>query len=171
MIWPNIKGWSADCDRTFLYEWAIQVKARTIVEIGVYAGRITVALAAAAKENSGVVYCVDPWEEMPNGEEIARKFLRTVTENDLQDVVRIYAETSAQFASRLKGEVDLVWVDGGHGYDDVMTDLTCWRPRTKALFGHDWHLPSVRAAVMDYAAAKDRKCWKLEGSENVWVLS
>ena len=168
--WPDIRGWCADCDRNYLHDIIVANQARTVVEIGVYAGRMTIALAAAVRRTGGVVHCVDPWQEMPNGAEVARLFLDTLTRYSLQDVVRIHAETSVEFAARLAGAVDLVWIDGGHRYANVMADLSAWQPRSATTFGHDWHLPDVRTAAQDYAEANGLETFRLVGTDNIWTV-
>lgn len=49
--------------------------------------------------------------------------------------------------------LDFLFVDAGHSYEMVNADLVAWRPKlrkTGAIFGHDWHMESVRRAVKDF---------------------
>jgi hypothetical protein len=186
---PDIRGWSGDNDRQFMYDRVVEVNAKSILEIGIYCGRMTAALAAAAKVTGGVVHSVDPWPpyEMPNGAEIAREFLDTVTRYRLQDQVKIYAETSMEFAAHFCGRFDLAWIDGGHTYDIVLFDIATWYPRSTAFYGHDWHIEAVRKAAEEYvriwnmhipeggAVADNSRNWdmrayKIEGTDNIWTL-
>jgi predicted O-methyltransferase YrrM len=168
--WPDIAGWCKDCDRQFLYDLIVARKARFVLEIGVYAGRMTVALAEAVRVTGGVVHCVDPWQEMQDGAAVAREFLATVTAHSLQDVIRIHAETSAAFAARWYGDFDFAWIDGGHRYEDAMADLCAWVPRSDALYGHDWHLEGVRKAAQDYAGSHGMLALRIENTDNIWTL-
>lgn len=169
--WPDIKGWCADRDRTYLYDLIVARHARTIVEVGVYAGRMTVALAAAARATGGMVHCVDHWREMANGGDIAREFLETLTAHDLQDVVRIYCEASATFAERFLGAIDVLWIDGGHDKATVLCDLMGLGGRATSVLGHDWHLPGVRDAAAEYAASHGFTVCNAAGTDNVWYLT
>jgi hypothetical protein len=57
-------------ERLLLYRLAISLPRNcTIVEIGSYIGASSSFLASAAKEKSGILYCVDTWknEEMSEG--------------------------------------------------------------------------------------------------------
>lgn len=168
--WPNILGWSADRDRQYLYDLIVAIPARVVVEIGIYAGRMTVALAEAVRVTGGIVHSVDPWQEMADGPMVARAFLDTITKYDLQDVVRIHAETSEAFSKRLAGTVDLVWIDGGHSYQDVETDLVAWGNRAANIYGHDWHLPGVRHAAEAYAQEHGMTVGIIPGTDNIWTM-
>jgi hypothetical protein len=58
------------------------------------------------------------------------------------------AEAAAFFRNR---SVDMVFIDGGHRYEDVWGDIEAWLPKTrKLLCGHDYnhkHWPGVVQAV------------------------
>lgn len=170
--WPDIKGWSLDVDRAFLYERIIALQADKVVELGVYAGRMTFALAEALRHTGGVVHCVDPWEEMPNGPEIAREFLNTVTKYQLEDRVRIHAQSSHDFALRnVPAHVCLTWIDGMHTFEAVRQDLEDWYERSRVVYGHDWHLEGVRTAATEYARSAGLVARKIEGTDNIWTVS
>jgi predicted O-methyltransferase YrrM len=189
MNWADIRGWSKDCDRQFMYDRIVEYDAKTILEIGIYAGRMTVALAAAATLTKGLVHSVDPWLEMADGAVVAREFLDTYTKFNLQDTVKIHAETSTDFAARYRGRIDLAWIDGGHTYACVLDDLKAWFGRSSVLYGHDWHIDGVREAAIEYARiwnSKDASVlgavvdyattftitpYKIEGTDNIWTFA
>ena len=173
MNWPDIRGWCADCDRDYLCEAIVASQARTAVEIGVYAGRMTVALAAGVRRTGGILHSVDDWTEMgAEGPGVARQFLDALTRYGLQDVVRIHAETSAEFAARWGARpVDLVWIDGSHRYEDVLADLAWWQPLAAQCYGHDWHMDDVRRAAEEYASGHGRSAHKITGTDNIWTVS
>lgn len=48
--------------------------------------------------------------------------------------------------------LDFVFIDAGHGYDDVKKDITNWMPKIKEdgfIIGHDYTLSSVSKAVKE----------------------
>jgi len=79
------------------------------------------------------------------------------------------------FASTLFSDeyFDFVYVDGRHGYADVMEDLTLWYPKVKkngVLCGHDFgnkSTPEVELAVRDFCNSKGLELFKMDDLD--WV--
>lgn len=106
----------------------------TVVEIGSWKGRSTVALASAIRaRGDGKVFAIDPHTGTSDGPEpgpvsTASEFLANVRAAGLQPFVELIQTTAHEarlgFASR---SVDVLFVDGSHHYDDVKTDILDWQ--------------------------------------------
>src|SRR5947209_13927034 len=128
----------------------------TVVEIGSWKGRSTIALAAGARQRrGGRVYAVDPHEgirRLPelgtSWEDFVRNLDRAGVSEHVEPLRMRSAEALAHFCF---GCVDVLFVDGSHVYRDVLADIDGWTPRLShgatAAF-HDWsHYPDVRRAL------------------------
>ena len=67
---------------------------------------------------------------------------------------------SERAAPRFSREVDMVFVDGGHLYEDVVLDLRLWWPKIRSggiMAGHDYNVRwwGVVKAVNEFASAKN----------------
>ena len=64
-------------------------------------------------------------------------------------------------------ELDFVWIDAGHEYEDVVEDIKLWYPKIKDggfILGHDVNQTQVRRAVRQqfgdtWSQAKQQKIW------------
>ncbi len=70
-------------------------------------------------------------------------------------------------------QVDFVYIDAGHSYDDVQQDITTWWPLLSArgmLAGHDFdHThPDIVRAVEEFAAAGDLTIYLTQEHPNSW---
>jgi len=103
---------------------ALAVDGPCAVEIGSWEGRSAIALAlglrAAAK--GGAVHAIDPHLHDTQAELEAN--LERTGLRDAVEVLTMYShDARPRFADR---SVDVLFVDGSHDYDDVMTDLDDW---------------------------------------------
>ncbi len=127
----------------------------TAVEVGVASGRSAVYLAEALSElcKGFLLRLVD---DLSYGGESQRQEIeghlaavRPRLSGSLQLQVGASVETAAQYADR---SLDFVFIDGDHGYESVRDDIAAWLPKVKLgglLAGHDYRIPSVRAAVVE----------------------
>jgi len=136
-----IEGWM-DIDEL---EWLCETaeKMGTVVEIGAWKGRSTIALLRGCK---GVVFSVDPWRKHPEG---YREFLYNTSEFDN---LAIFKMSSLKAASMFNGSpVDMVFIDANHEYESIKSDIEAWLPKTKKIIcGHDYGdplSPGVKQAV------------------------
>jgi predicted O-methyltransferase YrrM len=122
------------------------------VEVGSWVGNgSTRVLSEVLRPAGGKLYCVDTWAGSDNVEHhlkfreqygsMFRVFARNVWRYAGQGVVRPLALPSTE-ASRLfpDGSVDLVFIDGNHGYSAVKEDIAAWLPKVRSggiLCGHD----------------------------------
>jgi predicted O-methyltransferase YrrM len=147
-------GWMHDGELAWLAERAAE--AQTIIEVGCWKGRSTLALA---DNTPGVVYAVDHWQGStgdPHLTEVAA----------LGGPDGLYATFLANMGSRVQAgagkvvplrmsaveaaltmfapqSVDLVFIDASHLRDDVRRDIALYRPLVRPggiLCGHDYNI-------------------------------
>jgi len=141
-------------------------KSASIAEVGSWRGR---SACAFAENTTGTVYCTDTWQDDAYG---------AVFPGDAPDLCqrpnwlwdefkhntspyanivpfRMTSLQGAAEATRLGLTFDVVFVDAGHNYEDVIGDINAWRPLLRpdgVLCGHDLypdgpHHPGVLRAV------------------------
>jgi hypothetical protein len=148
----GIEGWSTPVELGWLK--ATASKMDSVAEVGCWKGRSTVALASGCE---GVVYAVDHWQGSKDERDGAHK---EATERDiLEDFLRNTAAhanivplqgDSVNIAGEFDGAVDMVYIDAGHTYEEVVIDIQSWKPHARKLIcGHDFNHPDVARAVMD----------------------
>jgi len=155
----QIDGWMTERELAWLAMQASQ--RRRIIEIGSYQGRSTRALA---DNTPGTVYAVDVWAIGDWAKEIdwmAKKFeelgpefvfdgFRSNMEPHIETgkVVPIRSTSVAAAVDLCDEEFDMIFIDGAHDYDSVITDIVMWQPlATGLLCGHDYDHPQVARAV------------------------
>lgn len=144
----HIWGWMSPTELEWLYAQAHEMDS--VVEIGCLHGRSSFALASGCP---GRVYCIDPWND-PGWE----SWNASVGER-FENVTGI-REPSPHAGRRIRGKVDMVFIDGAHDYASVKADIDYWLPRTtKLLCGHDYvpdsELQGHEAAFPDVKRAVD----------------
>lgn len=143
--------------------------SRLIVEIGVWKGRSTTALALGTL---GVVYAVDHWLGSPEELESAHFVMATSEGRELVLLeamrnlgplreagrcVPIMLDSAAAQALiapavQARGGADMIFLDGSHDYRSVARDISIWRPLVAdggLLCGHDYPWPGVTQAVRE----------------------
>jgi len=136
-----------------------------IVEVGVEFGRSTSVIAEVAKERKFSFTAVDAWV----GEYSAQAKAHVESQmNKYGWEFTLLSTSSVEAGKKLKGNLDLVHIDGDHEKEAVLVDCDTWLPRVKANgyalfddYGHD-SLPGVYAAVTEYME-KHYGQWKFVG--------
>jgi precorrin-6B methylase 2 len=138
----DIKGWMSEEELRFLNDIS---KGLTVVELGSYLGRSTVALAEKAKK----VYAVDHWNWteglglVMDGTEYDQ-FLENTKDFSNIEVLKM----STLEASKKIDSCDIVFIDADHRYNSVKADIKAWFPKVnKIICGHDYDEQGVRRAV------------------------
>lgn len=126
---------------SFLYDAV--AKSRRHLEVGVYCGRSL--LVASYGMTKGEIVAVDsrvreqdtcvPNEFISDMTDVAVRYSnRAVTVNCV--------EANSIDASRtILGTFDSVFIDGGHSFEEVLSDIECWYPRVNPggiMMGHDY---------------------------------
>jgi predicted O-methyltransferase YrrM len=143
-------------NRQAVVDLASSIGAKTIVEIGVRRGRLSILLAEIPTLKS--LFLIDSWEkDEPLGRENldptkVKKNARAVKRWAKRDSrVRVLHMPSSEAARRLAdGAVDFVYVDGDHSFEGVVADITDYTPKLRPggiISGDDYDLPAVRKAV------------------------
>lgn len=136
----TVEGW------LFLDEaWALHEAVRnftgdsrslTVVEIGSFKGRSTIALALGVKARGmGTVFAIDPHTGAGTPKwpaETALEFQANIAAAGVDDVVELLVLTShaarPQFAAK---SIDVLFIDGSHEYEDVRLDILDWQTALK----------------------------------------
>jgi predicted O-methyltransferase YrrM len=120
-----VEGWlTRDQARVLHSETARLANGASVVEIGSHLGRSTLLIASSLPDE-GLLTVVDPfltsWRYAVADAEAQLRALLDM--HRLTHRVRVRPVTSAQARSEWSGAIDLLYVDGGHGYRTVVDDL------------------------------------------------
>lgn len=145
------EGWLLDSEVRELQRLA---KGKTVLELGAWKGRSTVALAKVAR----YVVSVDRHQGIAEvgGEDSLPDYLSSV--RILSNVAAVIADFSA-FCPLLCDYFDLVFIDGDHDADSVARDTqTALEHVTVAgmLVFHDWDFESVREGAQRVLGFRSR---------------
>jgi predicted O-methyltransferase YrrM len=121
-------------------------KMESIVEVGSWKGRSTHALLSGCR---GTVYAVDHFKgsmaEIGRDQSHFEATIRDISVDFLKNVgmftnLVVLKANSVDAAKKFKpGSIDMVFIDGGHTYDDIYLDLEAWAPIARRLVcGHDY---------------------------------
>lgn len=106
--------------------------AGTIVEIGSWKGKSTIALArGAAKVGKEKVYAIDPHTILPEEgylENTEAEFWINIRNAAVETQVELMRMTSEQAAHGWNNPIRLLWIDGDHRYEAAKLDFTLWEP-------------------------------------------
>lgn len=153
----TIDGWMYEPELNWLAEQAS--RRGRIAEVGCWMGRSTRALADNTK---GPVVAVDTWkgsDEDGHRLLLADKaedwlFNKFMTNMDGTNVIacRLPSVVAAAQMTVANAQFDMVFLDAGHGYEDIKADILAWGPLVAnggILCGHDYHsgAPGVIQAV------------------------
>ena len=164
---PDLR-WPTPTELEWLAEQALV--HRSIVEIGSYQGRSTLALA---QNTAGLVYAMDDWHGPRDDASIRDEDREGLFEKFLRNVdglpVRVIRCDHKDAGTMLPPDVlpDMVFIDGGHGYWDARRDIETWRERIALgglLCGHDVTYRSVRKALMSTLSG-----WQVVPNTTIWT--
>lgn len=178
---PHDKGFFGDPD--VFRSLISSVRPKTIVEIGSWKGHSAVFMVDCLRRE-GIfcdVVCVDTWlgsqEHWLKSD--FRKLLKLTRgrpsfyEDFLSNIVSARAEsfvlplslpsaTAAEVLRHYEVSADLIYVDAGHGYSDVMGDITSYFDLVAPggiMFGDDFPHNPLKKAVRDFARLKGLQIW------------
>lgn len=148
----RIEGYTALRELQWLFTTAKSMDS--IVEIGSFRGRSAHALCSGTR---GLVYCVDLWDhdiavwKDANGTETKSVKLEDFLENMRGFINCVPFQASSLEASKRLPDIDMVFIDGDHGKEQVRADIEAWLPKCrKIICGHDYNYygwPEVAAVV------------------------
>lgn len=118
-----------------LQELAKNTQGATYVELGSYLGASSCFIASGIK-SAGVAakfFCVDTWanEGMAEG---SRDTYDAFLQNTVafSDVIVPLRGKSDKVAKNFDKEIDFLFIDAGHDYENVSTDVRLWFPKLKS---------------------------------------
>jgi Methyltransferase domain len=188
----DAQGWNGD--NLIFAELITKVRPTHIIEVGTWKGQSAITMAKVLREQKipGRITCVDTWlgalefwndlKHTPdrnllqkNGyPQIYYQFLSNVVHEGLQSYILPFPNTSfiaAQFFKANNITAELIYVDGSHEYQDVMSDCMCYWDILKpsgTMFGDDWTWNSVKTAVEEFVRLKSVPVRVVEGVH--WVI-
>ncbi|NIS72274.1 MAG: hypothetical protein GTO12_26100 [Proteobacteria bacterium] len=128
----KVEGFLTGIQAKILYELAKESK-HTIVEIGAYKGRSTIALAKGAiAGHQSIVYSIDHHcgsEEHGPDTWTWPEYLKNLDEAGVLGIVRPLVFMAHKAAKYVKDPVDLLFIDGSHDYESVKDDFETWSPK------------------------------------------
>jgi MMP 1-O-methyltransferase len=178
--------WDTPCLR-YVYDRAIeQYPSGTFLEVGSLCGGSAIYLALHAMQHSSYprIYCVDLWAESPdidwgwmyteilerNKGDLLPLFMKNIEKYSVDHLITPIRGCSWEVATGFPDDYfDMVYIDGGHGFETCLNDLVAYWPKIKPggiLAGHDYwsdkkmeerpnwsHFPGVRKAVDTFSDA------------------
>jgi hypothetical protein len=142
----QINGMMSDEELLWLFETA--KKMDSVVEIGSWMGRSSHAILSGCK---GIVFCVDTFAGSADPIETGHRdvypyFMQNVGHfSNLVDDRRPSLEAVKNYKDK---NYDLIFIDGGHQYHEVVADIKAWLPKAKKMIAvHDYHDVWVKKAV------------------------
>ncbi|MGD8834129.1 MAG: class I SAM-dependent methyltransferase [Desulfobacteraceae bacterium] len=181
----SVKGFLDPLEGRRLYELALE--AATVgpcLEIGSYCGKSAIYLGHACREKCSPLFSIDHHrgsEEQQPGEEYFdpelfdthlyrvdtfAHFRKTLQMAELEEVVVPLVTASATAGRNWGTPLGLVFIDGGHAYDTVLTDYEIWSPHIRPngyLIFHDIY-PNPedggQAPYQIYQKAIDSGCFR-----------
>jgi predicted O-methyltransferase YrrM len=141
----RVKGFLDEDEGRCLYEVALKAsRLGPCLEIGSYCGKSTLCLGSACKSNNAILFSIDHHrgsEEQQPGEEYFdpalvdprtgrvdtfKEFRETLERGGMEDTV-VPLVCSSQIAARQWATpLGLVFIDGGHAFESVITDYNAW---------------------------------------------
>jgi len=146
---PHMEGWTTPERACEMAERILETGAKVCVDIGVFAGRSTVAMGFAARELvDGIVYGIDPWKidsavEGDNVEENAKwwkersrleemhwQTMQSIWSHRLDKWITIIRSPS-QYVHQLFSEIEFLNIDGQHSEIASCRDVSLYLPKLK----------------------------------------
>jgi predicted O-methyltransferase YrrM len=170
----RIDGWMEPSELEWLYETAHSMpNAASVVEIGSWKGRSTVALCEALMHCPGAsIWAVDTFLGDEGVVRAAGPFDPDVIRDEFRRNTAAYGHLKVLMMESVKassafedGSVDWVFIDADHSYNAVVADILAWAPKLKTdglLSGHDyWHSGVMEAVLRSFGAVS-------RGAGSIW---
>jgi Methyltransferase domain len=133
----RVPGWLGDDEAWALHEAVRERSSKdspfTVVEIGSWQGRSTIAIARGMRAGAGgILYAIDPHSDTALHESTGvadtyEGFLRNIRDAGIAPLVRPVRACSADARPAFAvASVDVLFVDGSHAYRDVVRDIDDW---------------------------------------------
>jgi len=122
-------------EKNMLQELASTTNGSIFVELGSYLGASSCYIASGIESagKTAKLFCVDTWknEGMAEGNrDTYEDFLKNTAK--FQDVIVPLRGKSEDIAKYFNAEIDFLFIDAGHDYENVRTDVLAWFPKLRA---------------------------------------
>jgi len=167
----DVPSWTSEMERIELMNLACQVRDDgLIVEIGALYGGMTAVIGLS--QPKARIIAVDNFSWSPIAERPASKdeLLKNTAACGVHNV-EVMEGDSRVIGKTWQQPIDLLWIDGGHSYEYVRSDLDNFGPHAKVIALHDWDnafWPSIRQAVEDFI--KHHPEWRVDHSTEMVVV-
>lgn len=138
-----IPAWTSYQERKLLSELAKQVPAGgTILEIGCLYGGTTAVLAISNPKAK--IFSMDNFSWTPDGypKSSKQRFEQNLHDLGINNVVCIEGDSKVLVSHWHNRPIDLLWIDGGHSFTYVYSDLFNYSQYAKVIALHDYKNPS-----------------------------
>ena len=138
--WKSGKGsGSTDQDYFVMYAVVRAIQATRIVEIGTNRGFSATTFCQAVIDNKQTpqIWAIDSWEINPQTLDIAKDlFIKTGFGKYIETVIGKSQDVLPNLLNKI-GKVDLIFIDGSHKPEDVITDFLNAKDYTDYILLHD----------------------------------
>jgi predicted O-methyltransferase YrrM len=125
-------------DAEILYETAMEIEAKAILEIGSREGGSSMVLGSVAKETGGRLLCIEP--------DVPGKWETNMRDLLLRGSAMIIKQSSPWISGIYAGmlqamNLDYLFIDGDHRTRWILTDYHYWEPSVRIggrIAFHDW---------------------------------
>lgn len=165
---PSMDGWTTPERACAMAAAIIETRPQVCVDIGVFAGRSTIAQGFALRDNQrGMTYGIDPWspdvaaqaddvdesakwwENQSRLEDMHRSAVKAIWDHKLEPWVTLIRARS-EHVHQLFPDIDFLNIDGGHGELVSTRDVELYLPRVVSggyVFFDDSDWPSTQKAL------------------------
>lgn len=130
----EVEGLISDVQGRIMQEYAAGMVNDVAVEVGSYRGK-SACYIASAMPKSAHLYCIDPWDNSDlnrygfvfSNENLSR-FDENIRACGLESRVTAVRGLSADVAKSWETPISLLYIDGGHEYEEVLGDIDGFLP-------------------------------------------
>lgn len=165
--WKGSKGLgSGDQDYLIMYSVARAIQATRVVEIGTYRGYSAIVFCQAIVDNGREphVWTVDNWSQAPQVRSFTEALIEKVGFTEF--ITMVTGDSWIVLPSLFKeiGKVDLVFIDGSHIPEDVLTDFHDAAEYTDYMLLHD-----TQAGNVAYLRLIEKEGWTIISLPTIYV--
>jgi hypothetical protein len=148
----SIPSWIEPNEKEALFELAKKVPKKNgqIVEVGSLYGGSTAFLGLGAPKAKITIFDDFSWQPLADVRNCQETLLDNLAKVELTNEIEIRAGDSRVTAKDWQGKIDLLWIDGGHSFEFVHSDLMNLGPSARVIACHDYDnpaWPTIRKAV------------------------
>jgi predicted O-methyltransferase YrrM len=151
-----IPAWLEQNEKEMLFSLAKEVPENGhVVEVGCLYGGSTALLGLGAATAKITVFDDFSWSPLPEMVSSRETLLANLAKIELHNQIDVREGDSRTLAKGWTAPIDLLWIDGGHSYEFIFSDLMHLGPSAQVIACHDFDnpvWPSIRKAVTDFIA-------------------